>query len=323
MTCLESLFEIIGNVELKNVMKDKSIFIVSNKSNKSDMTFFKFIRSASAVHPSETTNYNKITKHKFEVYPYAIWCDQKEFLGDKKPEGTNIELLSWNCKTNCRYKRYYLKVEEFANFANFLVEYICNLIPYANSIVEDYREKTRLKRIKKIEDFNSYSDYLVYLRNRLEKIKKSDYFADGGLLLASHIMKNPLIGNEFKQLIMKKTEQIVVKLKFDISLINHDEIFEDLILSDVLKNKFNNFSYISEKFHDYLYEETIIEIKDNSFYDFKKTENDGSNADWARSLLLSARGYLYPNGENEKAYSYADLYEITLERIFCLMKEKK
>ena len=67
------LFNIFG-LNLKEHYTIKKTFKISNRTRNSDIAFFKFIRSASSMHPAETTKHNKVTKHKFEVYPYATWC---------------------------------------------------------------------------------------------------------------------------------------------------------------------------------------------------------------------------------------------------------
>ncbi len=119
--CVENLFGVF-NVQLNDYYKSKKVFFKSNKTKQNDIKFFKFIRSASAVHPSETTNYNKITKLKFEVYPYALWAGHLSmFLLDNIPQDFDIELIGWNSRTNSYNNYYYLYINEFYDFVNELL----------------------------------------------------------------------------------------------------------------------------------------------------------------------------------------------------------
>ena len=320
--CLESIFKIF-DLKLNTYYNQKKVFKISNMTGSSDIDFFKFIRSASSMHPSETTCHNRITKHKFEVYPYAIWCDaMTELFFKEKKKGANIELLSWNCKSNGIYKRYFLSTNEFDDFINELLINLRELLPIVNDVVNKHKEKIRCKCLKSPDQFDNWKDYCLYLRKRIHN-KLTDYeFPDGGLLLASHILSNKLIDNDFKKYIKSRVNKIAKKMIIDIT-----EIFDNLSLYNLIGN-FDHGGYVAEKFHDYLYKEAIFEIEDENYITFKdkiRFEKDNtkySNAEWSVIKLLEFKDYLYFNDELVKANSYADLYELTLQVIYKYNKIK-
>lgn len=326
--CIESFFKIF-DLDVSKYYDKKSIFKVSNMTKTNDLAFFKFIRSASSMHPSETTSHNKITKHKFEVYPYAIWINSNSTIDfEDRPKDADIEMLSWNCKTNGNYKRYYLKSIEFEKFLNDLLLKIKILIPVAQNIADEYKELIRCKILKTINDFNDWKEYCLYLRKRIKsKLDNGIEFPDGGLLLASHILVNPLIGNAFKNYIKRRVIKISKKMLKDITLVEYDEIFNELSLYKMI-GKFDHGGYASEKFHNYLYKETIHEIENNDFITFKdklRLEVDNlkyTDAEWSVLQLIQFRNCIYFNNELQKANSYADLYEMTLEIIYNYNKIK-
>lgn len=321
--CIEVLFKIFG-LDLKEYYPIKKALKLSNRTKNSDIAFFKFIRSAASMHPAETTRHNKITKHKFEVYPYAIWCNPIiDTFNKDKPQEADIELLSWNCKTKGNYKRYYLVINEFNDFINNLLESVGNIIPHAEDIVDNYKEKIRCKRLKKITDFANWSEYCLYLRTRIHSKLTNEEYPDGGLLLASHIFSNELIGNEFKEYIKERIKIITGKMTSDIELIDYDEIFSDLYLTLILEG--SNSNYISEKFHMYLYKETLYEIEENDYKQFKQNfryeENNCNYSDeeWSVNLLLESENKII-NEAVKKAVTYCDLYELLLEAIYIKSK---
>ena len=114
-------------------------------------------------------------------------------------------------------------------------------------------------------------------------------------------------------------------MKKDITEIGCDDTYEGLYLYDALKD-FNVFDkdYVSSKFHDYLKKEASHEIENNSFQSFKpilfNEKEVYSNAEWAASLLFNRITGFYDLEQISKADSYADLFEITLERIWLKKK---
>lgn len=327
--CIENLFGIF-NVQLFDYYKTKKVFFKSNKTKQNDIKFFKFIRSASAVHPSETTNYNKITKLKFEVYPYALWAGQlSAFLSDNVPQDFDIELIGWNSRTKCFNSHYYLYINEFYDFLNELLAGIKNLLPIAQKIVEDNREKARFKVVKSSVKFDSYSDYLIYLRKRLLRKNKNEEFADGGLLLATHIIDNNLIGCDFKSYIKQRVRNLVAVMKRDIAGVSFNNLFDDLSLYQLIKDWHKQSHYIAEKFNDYLHRQALYEIEQNKFdkidkaflfYDDNLTY---TNAEWAVHLLLEVWDKLFVNVNIFDAKSFTDIYEMTLEEIYLQTIKKR
>ena len=316
---VEVLFKIFGQDFKQNYPSNKA-FSISNKTRNSDISFFNFIRSAASMHPTETTFHNKITKHKFEVYPYAIWINRTiSFSKGDVQSKADIELLGWDCKTKGKYKYYYLVTSEFNIFINNLLLSIKNLIPFVNKKAADYKESIRCKRLKKVDEFTNKRDYCLYLRKRIHSKLTNDRFPDGGLLLASHALMNNLLGTDFKRYIEKRIKTIVNKMVTDITTIDYDEIFDNLNLANILKC--NESLYIAEKFHDYLYHETIYEIEKESFVEFKKNiryEEDNcnyTNAEWAVIKLKSCKNSNIDEAI-KKAKTYCDLYELVLELIY-------
>lgn len=317
--CSENLFAIFG-LKLENYINSIHCFVKSDPLKFKDIIFFKFIRSATSAHPSETTRYSNITNRKLEVYPYALW--RKSSIFSNEGGDSDIELLGWSSSTKCRYKRYYLHIEEFYHFINCVTNAIANLIPIANKIIEDNIEKLRCKKLKEVKEFNDYHGYLLYLRNRIKKLMYNGEFPDGGLLLANHLLQNKLITNKFKKYIKVRIEILRKQMLKDITEISYNDIFDELSLYKVIKNSTNEANYISEKFNDYLRHETLNEIKSDLFLPYIK-DLDGTpqeNARYAVTLLERVYEVLYKEDEVCEMMSYADIYELTLQSIYFLSK---
>lgn len=218
-------------------------------------------------------------------------------------------------------------MEEFFEFANYLVSRISDLNPCVQSIIEQQKEKIRCKRLMSVRKFSNHSEYRLYLRGRLKnKYKGKDELPDGGLLIASHILSNDLIGKEFKRFIFQRVQRIAKKMKNDITKIGYDNTYEGLYLYDALRDSdvFQK-DYVSNKFYEYLEREALYEIENNSFQSFKPILFNGikescSDAEWAASLLFNRIPRFYDLEQILKADSYADLFEITLERIWLKKK---
>lgn len=245
--CLNEIFEIYGlklSVEYKN--RKVKVFKLSNKTKQDDITFFKFIRSASSVHPTDTTRYyEKIHRNKIEVFPYALWIEHNIFTKMNKNyfKEADIELLSWSGKTSCKYNYYYLVIDEFNGFLSQLLELIEVVYDKASLITEKYEEKIRCKRLKNEDDFKSYSEYLLYLKNRLKVISNKYEYPDGGLLIASHIVNNSLISDDFKNYVKLQVKNLEQKMKTDITSIGYDDIFEDINIKYIMNKSDRKKSY--------------------------------------------------------------------------------
>lgn len=321
--CTETVFSIF-NQELSDYIRGKNAFKKSNRTHTDDVKFFKFIRSASTAHPSETTRHQKISHKKIETYPYALWTNSSlTFLFQDGDPNADIELLSWGPKTDSRYKRYYLYISEFYKFINIILDSFKYLIPIANGIVASNKEKLRCKRLKQEKDFNNYHDYVMYLRKRLSKLIDNGEFPDGGLLLADHILQNDKIGTDFKKHIKVKISKLVKQMQFDMEQISFDDIFDDLYLYDVIKGTNENDWYISQKFHDYLSKESRHEIETGNYsYPTLVTSDRCSNADWAVYQLSFVSNVIFAKGELHGKETFADIYEIVLQNIYLIKHEK-
>lgn len=325
--CTEALFFCLGKHLDQEYGKEK-FFAKSNRKRKGDIAFFKFIRSASSVHPEKTDRHSGLTKSKHEFYPYAIWKNNIDFDKDA-PKGYDVKLVYWNSKPNCYSKGYYLFLEEFFQFASHIVSLIPKLNPLVQDIIDNSKEKLRCKTLKSASQFPTRSEYCLYLRKRLEKRKKEEYeFKDGGLLIASHILSNHLLEEGFKDFIFQRVKRIAKKMKEDITEIGFDDIYGDLSLSAVLTDEnCHNSGYVDEKYHSYLESETKWEIEMQEFRPFRpslRNEENNMNyddAEWAANILLTLVKGFHDIEKLKKAYSFSDLYEITLETIWKRMKE--
>ena len=314
--CAEELFKIF-DMSLEGSYDGKA-FVKSNPDLKktSDIKFFKFLRSASSVHPANTNRHKNITKHKFEVYPYALWCKDNPFnCLTGVPKWADIELLSWNSKTNGLYKRYYVSIREIDLFVTNCLNALKKVVYKMEELLASHKESVRCKRLKNERSFDEYGDYLLYLRKRVIANQLRDEPADGGLLLASFIIRNGIIKDTFKKYIKGRVALLVLQMQRDVEDISYDDLFDELRLYDVIK-VCNQAEYISEKFDTYLHYEAMREIEENDFIDFRKENGSSSDRWWSVFKLLQVKDRLYPNNEFQKALSYADLYAITLQRIF-------
>ena len=319
--CAEELFKIFDLT--LNSYSSRRAFLNSCPRNISDIEFFKFLSSASSMHPANTDRHRNVTKHVFEVYPYALWCkDSIMNVFFEVPKWADIELLSLNAKTKGKYKRYYVSIDEIYAFINNCTSALKVVYEKMENLLASHKEAIKCKRLLTENSFNTYAEYLLYLRKRLLRHQPKDEPADGGLLLASFVVENDIISDEFKEYIKGRVALLITQMKTDIKQISYDDIFNELNLSDVIGNCERG-GYKSQKFHDYLYEEAIDEIEKKNYVDFRGEGSEPiSNRYFSVCLLIEIKDYLYPNEEFERARSYADLYAITLQRIFEMKKEQ-
>ena len=117
-------------------------------------------------------------------------------------------------------------------------------------------------------------------------------------------------------------------MKEDITEIEFDDIYGDLSLCAVLTGEnCQDCGYVAEKFHSYLERETKQEIETQKFRPFRlalRIEENNMNygdAEWATHILLTRIDGFHNIAKLKRAYSFTDLYEITLETIWKKMKE--
>lgn len=325
-SCSESLLEIF-NFNLKDDFKGKQYFIKSNRTREGDYKFFKFIRSAAVAHPDNTTNYPKISKRNNEIYPYAVWTSKVfDLLKTEREKDSDISLLSWASSERSQYKRYYLYIDEFYNFINAVVEDVNKAIPTINSIIERYKNRHRCKRLKAENKFDSYHEYLMYLRKRMLSLNTNKYeYPDGGILLADHVILNPIISSQFKGYIKKRVNCLTQMMVENFEEIGFDFIFDELDLYETIKNECEDPWYVDEKFYRYLKMEAVNEIKNNEYScfipDLALYRNDpqaGNKAFWAVYKLFSCNSFIdrFKDYSNYGKLNYADIYEMSLELIY-------
>lgn len=324
--CTESLLNIFS-IKLSDYFVGKNYFSKSNKTKENDYDFFKFIRSAAVAHPENTTHYHRIAKRKNEIYPYAIWTSKvTDLLITEEDKDADISLLSWSAFEKCRYKRYYLYIDEFYSFINSVVEKINGTIPIVEELINKFDNNHRCKRLKKKNDFPTYHDYLMYLRKRILAFNTNkNEFPDGGLLIVDHIISNPLIDSKFKKYLKCKVFELSKMMIDNFNEIGFSNLIDDLDLYGVIKGKCKEPGYVNEKFYSYLQREASSEIESGEFSNFVEEyltyaeyPDLGSDALWAVYKLFTCKLFLerYMSFPNYKNFSYADIFEISLELIF-------
>lgn len=325
-SCSESLLGIF-NINLKDGFKDKQYFIKSNRTRESDYKFFKFIRSAAVAHPDNTTNYPKISKRNNEIYPYAVWTSKVfDFLKTERERDSDISLLSWASSERSQYKKYYLYIDEFYSFINAVVENLDKAIPAINSIIDKFKSKHRCKRLRKDSDFGNFHSYLTYLRKRILSLNTNKYeFPDGGILLADHIISNPIISSQFKEYVKKRVNILTQMMIENFDDIGFNFIFDELNLYKTIKTECKDPEYVDEKFYRYLKREAIYEIENAQYRNFipelaiyRDNPQSGSDAFWAVYKLFSCDSFInkFKSHPNYISLNYADIYEMSLELIY-------
>lgn len=179
------------NLDITKEFKSKSCFAISNKTRQNDIKFFKFVRSATCIHPSETSLHKEIVKHEIEFYPYVSWIseDYDAIIYKDKSKDADLIMTSWNSDPKCYNKHYYLKSSEFIVFINKLLEIIKKVNEKAIELGNNYDNKLNCKRLKNEKSFVNFSDYCIYLNKRFKIRTNEKYIDNGGLIIASHIVK--------------------------------------------------------------------------------------------------------------------------------------
>lgn len=320
--CTEILFKIFGVEFPTRDFSKKTVFKIGNQIRLNDVQFFKFIRSAASVHPSNTNSFVGKTKRINEFFPYAIWKFKSPFNEKLFPPDCDLVLVSWSGRTHSKDNFYYLCSDEFYEFAQKVVDKIELLIPKAAAIRDEYIKKRSFKRIKGDEAFASYADYLRYLYGLLKKYNKSEDFSDAGLTIACGIFRNDLISNEFKYYLKGKVALLVDKMRTNPEEADEANIFRGLRIYDCFRliNP-ERAAYVCEKFWDYLGNEAKKEIISERKVSFNDYQCFG-NPEWARILINNDMAKLFRNDELGKAQTYEDLFELTLQAIYSFWRER-
>ena len=325
--CIESLFQIIAGKQLSQECQEKNIFTKHGLPKRfDDLGYFKFIRSAAAVHPVKTDKFSKKTIFTNEFYPYALWIDTPvhKFI-NQAPDSADLVLKTWNSKSRSLGSKYFLYSHEFYDFLKLLLSKIKILLTCAKEDVKKYNQSLNLKKLKEPSDFRKYSDYLRYLQERIVKRLAHKDCNDGGLLILSHLFDNPLIGIDFKNELKNHVEEVKNIATTNILEIEYTDVFDWIDIGKIFtKAGAPQPSYVAEKFSDYLYKEIISEIKCNHFKFIPKyfpISEEHGNSFFVWSLLNRQLRNLFKNGELEKCKTYADLYELTLEACFLFERQ--
>ena len=154
-------------------------------------------------------------------------------------------------------------------------------------------------------------------------------FADGGLLIASHILSNSILNNDFKKVILNNVRKLAKQMTIDIDEISFDDIYDEYdVRYGIDSLNANNYDYINSKFY-YLEREAKNEIENNEFNNFwlsERFEEDNtkySDAEWSAHMLITEVENFYKSEDFERAKSFTDLFEISLQRVWYKLKGKK
>lgn len=167
VNCIDDAFEIYNVKPQKHNTIFKSKKINPNiKTNKNecelDDEYFKYIRSLSSVHPSDTDRHKVFQEADFEVSPYVIWGGGIISLGNAKGD---LIIVTYNNET-AEYltnKNIYMsEVFNYIKYKYYSLNYLSKEISkYYNNTISELRKK----KIKKSSDFKNYLAFLNNLKN--------------------------------------------------------------------------------------------------------------------------------------------------------------
>jgi len=145
--------------------KSTEIFNKTGKNGKgTDLDFFKYIRSLSSGHPSDTSHYKEIYQDAdFECSPFLTWNNGlfgkeydihiRVYTNEKDKLGKNIEI----------------KIDEIFEFIkyryNLINKIIENIKCYQKNVIESYKNTL----LQNEENFENYIEYLQYLKKEEEE----------------------------------------------------------------------------------------------------------------------------------------------------------
>lgn len=322
--CVEKIFFCFNHKNISNFPK-RSIFKMSNKTKMDDLKFFKFIRSATAVHPANTDRYRKYTKNLNEFYPYVYWIgDIHYFIFKNLTKDYDITLKKRNSRTMSIGGHYLLKTSEFYEFIQCIINALDNLFSDIESIRNEYVNAIRFKKIKSEKCFKNYSSYLMYLYRRLRKIHGTSDFHDAGLVLASGLFKNKLISKEFKNYIKINIKKVIRIMYKNPELVEEENVFDSLYDTKCfVEINPKEGAYISQKFTDYLFRDVKYSILNNKKEFIKKDDNFANDSYFVYRKLEAQMKSLYVNNELELAKTYEDVLFITLQAVYLYWRRKE
>ncbi len=320
--CVTCIFEEF-KLKIDKEYSQKKAFLRSNKSDSPDIAFFKFIRSACAVHPEKTTAYKKITGTQGEYYPYAVWNNRPFYaITSNFPKDCDVILTAWNSDKPNSDREYYLYLDEFYNFVNGVVACLLKLVSVIEKCIENYKATRVCSNLKNPSEFVEKSEYCLYLRDELlhKKADTVDSF-DGGLLVAAHLLSNDLISSDFKNAIFDNVLSINEQMTADIDEIGLNDIYISFMdLSEVQNKLDTKIWFCALKEAEFLEREARREIERNQTFPFKDSsgmfyERTFADACLAANKITAVKG-LFDDDSMNKAKSFPDLFELLLQSVW-------
>lgn len=319
VTCIFKEFKL----EIDKAYDQNKAFLKSNKSDSSDINFFKFIRSACAVHPEKTTAYKKITGTQGEYYPYAVWNNRSFYaITSNFPKDCDVILTAWNSDKPNSDREYYLYLDEIYDFVNGVVTCLLKLVPVIETRIKNYKATRVCPNLKNPSEFVIKSEYCLYLRDELlrKKGETSDAL-DGGLLVALHLLSNDLISSNFKNAIFDNVLSIKEQMTVDIDKIGLNDIYFSFMDFNEVQDKLETkIWFCALKEAEFLEKEARREIERKQPFPFRNSsgmfyERTFADACLAANKITAIKGLFDDNSIN-KAISFPDLFELLLQSVW-------
>ncbi len=320
--CVAKIFEDFG-VKLSQAYDKEKVFRKSNPGRAPDIKFFRFVRSACAVHPESTNQFIEVVKRQHEFYPYAAWNDGSIREWEKTvKKDCDIVLSGWNSLPSCFYKNYCLYLDEFYTFLNKIISCLTFLEATVRNLISAYQKSKSCRKIESEETFKDRSSYCLYLRDKIfEKNSKRPKMLDGGLLICSHLLSSPIIGQGFKNVIFASTLEVRARMTRNLEQIESNDAYAPFmdLASIAAALKADNLVYISGKL-SYLEEEAKKEVENDCFRSVMRAPEqyvDASfaNAKFVADKLLAIEDLIDKNSINTDT-SFADLFELLLQTVW-------
>ncbi len=320
--CVSKIFVDFG-MSLSHEYGKEKVFKKSNRGRAPDIKFFKFVRSACAVHPESTNQFTDVVKRQHEFYPCASWNDGSICNWEKTvKKDCDIVLSGWNSLPSCFYKDYCLYLDEFYAFLNKIISCLALLEPTVRKLIGAYQKSKSCKKLKGEESFGSRSSYCLYLRGKIfEKVGAHPKTPDGGLQICSHLLSNPIISRDFKNVIFANVLEVRLGMTKNLEQVGSNDAYAAFVNLVSIEATLNvkDLTCVSSKLR-FLEEETRKEIESGCFWPVSRApeqcvDADFANAKFVADKLLRIEGLIDKNLINGNT-SFADLFELLLQSVW-------
>lgn len=162
--CIDDAFKIyeIDFPQHGNIFKSKKInknTLEFKKKDELDDLYFKYIRSLSSVHPSDTDRHRIFQETDFEVSPYVVW---NEGIFTLNNPNADLVLVTYNNETSEFLTNKAIIISEVFNYIKYKYYSLNYLSKCISQKYEKIIDNFRNTPIKKPSDFD---DYILYLKN--------------------------------------------------------------------------------------------------------------------------------------------------------------